>query len=114
LRMKLTESRSLLAHLASRSLNGLAATASSSVMPLPTMAAMRSRAVAVETAMAVLDINRGIAERSYDVLLPMFSDDGRFNPQALSALSRSYVDLKFLPVQPDMSKLYTEEFLPKK
>ena len=44
----------------------------------------------------------------------MFSDDGRFNPKALAALSRSYVDLKFLPVQPDMSKLYTEEFLPKR
>jgi hypothetical protein len=44
----------------------------------------------------------------------MFSDDGRFNPKALATLSRSYVDLKFLPAEPDMSKLYTEEFLPKK
>src|SRR6267142_1404230 len=44
--MKLIESRSMPAHLASRSANGLAASASSSVMPLPTMAAMRSRAVA--------------------------------------------------------------------
>jgi hypothetical protein len=43
----------------------------------------------------------------------MFSDDGRFNPKALAVLSRSYVDLKYLPTQPDMSKLYTEEFLPK-
>jgi len=68
----------------------------------------------VETAMAVLDLNRGIAERSYDTLIPMFSDDGRFDPKALSVLSRSYVDLKFLPAQPDMSKLYTEEFLPRK
>ncbi len=68
----------------------------------------------VETAMSVLDLNRGIAERSYDMLIPMFSDDGRFDPKALAVLSRSYVDLKFLPVQPDMSKLYTEEFLPKR
>ena len=67
----------------------------------------------VETAMSVLDINRSIAERTYDTLIPMFSDDGRFNPKALATLGRSYVDLKFLPAEPDMSKLYTEEFLPK-
>jgi NitT/TauT family transport system substrate-binding protein len=68
----------------------------------------------VETAMSVLDLNRHIAERSYDTLMPMFSDDGRFNPKALAVLSRSYVDLKFLSTEPDMSKLYTEAFLPKK
>jgi ABC-type nitrate/sulfonate/bicarbonate transport system substrate-binding protein len=80
-----------------------------------TIAFMRAnKAKTVETAMSVLDINRGIAERTYDTLIPMFSDDGRFNPKALAVLSRSYVDLKFLPVEPDMSKLYTEEFLPRK
>jgi hypothetical protein len=64
--------------------------------------------------MSVLDVNRDLAERSYDTLMPMFSDDGRFNPKALAALTRSYVDLKILHTEPDMSKLYTEEFLPKK
>jgi NitT/TauT family transport system substrate-binding protein len=78
-----------------------------------TIAFMRAnKGKAVETAMTVLDLNRSIAERSYDTLIPMFSDDGRFDPKALAALSRSYVDLKFLPTQPDMSKLYTEAFLP--
>ena len=80
-----------------------------------TIAFMRAgKAKAVEAAMAVLDVNHGIAERSYDVLMPTFSDDGRFNPKALAVLSRSFVDLKFLPAAPDMSKLYTEEFLPKR
>jgi len=80
-----------------------------------TIAFMRAnKAKSVETAMSVLDINRSIAERTYDTLIPMFSDDGRFNPKALAVLSRSYVDLKFLPAEPDMSKLYTEEFLPRK
>jgi NitT/TauT family transport system substrate-binding protein len=80
-----------------------------------TIAFMReNKGRTVETAMAVLDLNRGIAERSYDTLIPMFSDDGRFDAKALAVLSRSYVDLKFLPTQPDMSKLYTEAFLPKK
>lgn len=72
-----------------------------------------NRGKTVETAMTVLDINRAIAEHTYDELMPMFSDDGRFNPKALSVLGRSYVDLKFLPTEPDMSKLYTEAFLPK-
>jgi NitT/TauT family transport system substrate-binding protein len=80
-----------------------------------TIAFMRAnKAKTVETAMTVLDLNQDIAERSYDILIPMFSDDGRFNSKALTALSRSYVDLKFLPAQPDMSKLYTEEYLPKR
>jgi len=79
-----------------------------------TIAFMRAnKGKTVETAMSVLDLNRGVAERSYDTLIPMFSDDGRFSTKALEVLGRSYVDLKFLPVRPDMSKLYTEEFLPK-
>ena len=80
-----------------------------------TIAFMRAnKGKTVETAMTVLDLDRGIAERSYDILIPMFSDDGRFNDRALSVLGRSYVDLKYLPTEPDMSKLYTEEFLPKR
>ena len=80
-----------------------------------TIAFMRAnRAKTVDIAMAVLDQNRNIADRTYDELMPMFSDDGRFNPKALSVLARSYVELQFLPAEPDMSKLYTEEFLPKK
>jgi ABC-type nitrate/sulfonate/bicarbonate transport system substrate-binding protein len=80
-----------------------------------TIAFMRAnRAKTVDIAMAVLDQNRGITERTYDELMPMFSDDGRFHPKALSALARSYVELQFLPAEPDMAKLYTEEFLPKK
>jgi NitT/TauT family transport system substrate-binding protein len=80
-----------------------------------TIAFMRAnKGKTVETAMTVLDLDRSIAERSYDALIPMFSDDGRFSAKALAVLSRSYVDLKFLPTQPDMGKLYTEEYLPKK
>ena len=80
-----------------------------------TIAFMRAnKAKTLETTMAVLDVNHGIAERTYDTLMPMFSDDGKFDPKALTALSRSFVELKFLPAEPDMSKLYTEEFLPKR
>jgi hypothetical protein len=45
--------------------------------------------------------------------MPMFTDTGRFEPKALAVLSRSFVEMKILPAEPDMSKLYTEAFLPK-
>jgi NitT/TauT family transport system substrate-binding protein len=79
-----------------------------------TIAFMRAnKTKSIDTAMTVLDINKAIAERTYDTLMPMFSDDGRFNPKALQTTARSFVDLKYLPAEPDMAKLYTEEFLPK-
>ena len=49
----------------------------------------------------------------YDELMPMFTDDGHFDPKALAVLRRSFVEMKILPAEPDMSKLYTEAFLPK-
>jgi ABC-type nitrate/sulfonate/bicarbonate transport system substrate-binding protein len=80
-----------------------------------TIAFMRTnRDKTIEAAVAVLDLGPNVAAKSYDILIPMFSDDGRFDPKALAALSRSYVDLQFLPAAPDMSRLYTEDFLPKK
>jgi ABC-type nitrate/sulfonate/bicarbonate transport system substrate-binding protein len=73
-----------------------------------------NKAPTVDIAMEVGNVSRSIAEHAYDELMPMFSDDGKFNPKALAVLSRSYVELKILPNEPDMTKLYTEEFLPKR
>ena len=42
------------------------------------------------------------------------SDDGRFKASALKVLAKSFVELNTLPAEPDMSKLYTEAFLPAK
>jgi ABC-type nitrate/sulfonate/bicarbonate transport system substrate-binding protein len=54
-----------------------------------------------------------IAAKAYDAVMPVFSDTGRFEPKAVAVLSRSFVQMKLLPTEPDMSKLYTEKFLPK-
>jgi ABC-type nitrate/sulfonate/bicarbonate transport system substrate-binding protein len=54
-----------------------------------------------------------INARVYDELMPMFSDDGKFNASALATLAKSYVELQLLPQAPDMAALYTEAFLPK-
>jgi NitT/TauT family transport system substrate-binding protein len=61
----------------------------------------------------VMDKDQDISSRVYDELMPMFSDTGEFDSKALETLSKSYVELKLLPSEPDMSKLYTEAFLPK-
>jgi NitT/TauT family transport system substrate-binding protein len=79
-----------------------------------TIAFMRAnKAETVAIAMDVMNKDEAIISRSYDELMPMFSDDGKFNPEALATLAKSYVELGVLPQEPDMSKLYTESFLPK-
>ena len=73
------------------------------------IAFMADKARTVEIAMEVGNVNQRIAEHAYDELMPMFSDDGKFNPKALAVLSRSYVELKILLKEPDMSKFYTRD-----
>ena len=73
----------------------------------------KNKAETVAIAKDVINKDEAITTRNYDELMPMFSDDGKFNPKALATLAKSYVELKLLPEEPDMSKLYTEAFLPK-
>jgi ABC-type nitrate/sulfonate/bicarbonate transport system substrate-binding protein len=67
----------------------------------------------IDMAARVSDVSKAVAGRNYDELMPIFNLTGRFNPKALDVLSRSFVELGLLPSSPDMSKLYTEAFLPK-
>jgi ABC-type nitrate/sulfonate/bicarbonate transport system substrate-binding protein len=81
---------------------------------LETIAYMRqNKAKSVEIAAEVMGTDAETAARIYDELMPMFSDTGRFDPKALAVLRRSFVEMKTLPEEPDMSKLYTEAFLSK-
>lgn len=68
----------------------------------------------VDIAARVSEVSKAVATRNYDELMPIFNPTGRFNPKALDVLSRSFVESGSLPTRPDMSKLYTEQFLPKK
>jgi ABC-type nitrate/sulfonate/bicarbonate transport system substrate-binding protein len=72
-----------------------------------------NKAQTVKIAAEVMDKDEEITAKVYDELMPMFSDDGRFDAKALTLLSRSLVELDILKAEPDMSKLYTEDFLPK-
>jgi ABC-type nitrate/sulfonate/bicarbonate transport system substrate-binding protein len=79
-----------------------------------TIAFMRkNKAATVAIAKGPTGKDDEITSRSYDELMPMFSDDGKFDPKALETLRKSYVELKLLPTEPDMSKLINDTFLPK-
>ncbi len=58
--------------------------------------------------------SEAVATRAYDAILPtgFFSRDGRFDPKIVAPLADAYVAMGFLDQPPDMSKLYTDEFLP--
>jgi ABC-type nitrate/sulfonate/bicarbonate transport system substrate-binding protein len=79
-----------------------------------TIAFMRAnKAETVAIAKEVTNKDEDVTSRVYDEVMPMFSDDGKFSPAALATLAKSYVELQYLPVEPDPAQLYTEEFLPK-
>jgi NitT/TauT family transport system substrate-binding protein len=75
------------------------------------MRANRDETVKIAAQMTGLPL--AIQAKEYDLTLPMFNTDGHFDAQILATLKRSFADLKLLDTPPDMTRLYTEEFLPK-
>jgi ABC-type nitrate/sulfonate/bicarbonate transport system substrate-binding protein len=73
-----------------------------------------NKAESVDIAKDVIEKDADITARTYDMLMPMFSDDGRFDPKAMAVLAKSYVELKVLPSEPDPKELVNESFLPGK
>jgi NitT/TauT family transport system substrate-binding protein len=73
-----------------------------------------NKAESVDIAKDVIQKDADITARTYDMLMPMFSDDGKFNPKAMVVLAKSYVELKVLPSEPDPKALVDERFLPGK
>lgn len=67
---------------------------------------------AVRISAGVMHLSPETTGRVYDAAMAMFSETGRFDPKATAILAKSFVELKMLPTEPDMTKLYTEKFLP--
>lgn len=65
------------------------------------------------TSAVIPGYTKGVSTRLYDGLMSQFSTDGRFTPGSLEKLRASFIDLKVLDPSADMSKLYTEAYLPK-
>jgi NitT/TauT family transport system substrate-binding protein len=71
-----------------------------------------NKAETVRISSGVLKIPESVVSKVYDETIPMLTDDGRFDQKGLAVLAQSFVDMNMLPEKPDMSKLYTEKFLP--
>jgi NitT/TauT family transport system substrate-binding protein len=66
----------------------------------------------IAIAMRVAEVSKSVATANYEELMPIFNPTGRFDARALDVLARSFVEMGTLAEKPDMSKLYTEAFLP--
>jgi NitT/TauT family transport system substrate-binding protein len=66
----------------------------------------------VNMGVAPMRVPKHIVERSYDEMMAMFSDTGKFEPKAVDVLARSFVELGMLDTKPDLTKYYTEKYLP--
>eukprot|EP01037_Dinobryon_pediforme_P029607 gene29607-33315_t len=75
---------------------------------------MRShKAETVKIAADVTQKDPEVTGRVYDELMPMFSDDGKFDPKALKLLSRSLVELDIVKSELDLTKFLDESYLPR-
>ena len=54
-----------------------------------------------------------VMSREYDLVIGMYTKDCRFDAESLATLKRTFVEMKLVPGEPDMAKLYTEAYLPK-
>jgi ABC-type nitrate/sulfonate/bicarbonate transport system substrate-binding protein len=78
-----------------------------------TIAFMRAhKAATVEMQRARTHFSQEVEDREYDQVMPMFSADGKFSPSAMQVLQQSFVELKILDTEPDLTKYYTEAYLP--
>jgi NitT/TauT family transport system substrate-binding protein len=74
----------------------------------------KNRAETIKIAAGMTGFTQTVQAREYDLTEKMFTKDCKFDAESLANLKRSFADLKLLETEPDMSKLYTEAFLPKR
>lgn len=73
---------------------------------------LRDKEQTVRIGTPIMHFDSAIVAATYDIVVTKMSRTGRFDPKGLATLARSYVEMKTLPTEPDMSKFYTEKFLP--
>jgi NitT/TauT family transport system substrate-binding protein len=74
------------------------------------MRAHRDDTIRIATSVTGLSASDETLE--YDRLMPGISKDGRFDPKDLERIGQSFVELHVLDREPDMAKLFTEQYLP--
>jgi len=81
---------------------------------LETIAFIRTnKAETIKLEMAITNYSENVMSQNYDIVVGMYTKDCRFDAQSLATLRQSFIDLELLDAAPDMSKLYTEAYLPK-
>lgn len=71
------------------------------------------KAETVKIESAVTGYSESVMSKEYDLTHTMFSKDCKFDPESIANLKRAFIDQKLVDSPPDMTKLYTEAFLPK-
>ena len=71
----------------------------------------KSETVKIES--EVTGYPESVIAKEYDVTKGMFSTDCTFDADSIANLKRAFIEQKLVESPPDMSKLYTEAFLPK-
>jgi ABC-type nitrate/sulfonate/bicarbonate transport system substrate-binding protein len=80
---------------------------------LETTTFMRThKAETVQIESSVTGFDQNVMSKEYDLVISMFTPDCKFDKESLANLSRSFIELNLLDAPPDMSKLYTEAYLP--
>jgi NitT/TauT family transport system substrate-binding protein len=81
---------------------------------IETVGYMRAnKAETVKITSGITHFSENVMSREYDLTIGMHTKDCRFNPESLATLKRSFVEMKLTESEPDMSKLYTDAYLPK-
>jgi NitT/TauT family transport system substrate-binding protein len=81
---------------------------------IETVDTMRAnKAETVKITSGINQFSENVMSREYDLTIGMHTKDCRFDPESLAILQRSFVEMKLLESEPDMSKLYTDAYLPK-
>ena len=78
--------------------------------------ARKNKAETVAFTRDTLGVRDSVAAEVYDQLMlsNFFSSDGVIAPSTLQAMSKSFVELKLLPGEEDLSRFVTDRFLPAK
>ena len=80
-----------------------------------TIAFMKNnKAKTVEITSKVTDISHSVIERAYDEQIGIFSEDLTFDPEAMTVLKQSFIDMGLLKEIPDDKAMLTTQFLPVK
>jgi NitT/TauT family transport system substrate-binding protein len=71
------------------------------------------KAETVQIESEITGYSESVMAKEYDITKGMFSKDCKFDAVSIANLKRAFIEQKLVESPPDMSKLYTEAFLPK-